>query len=974
MRSSRGRSRLIVFIKKVRVLGFGKLHGSYTFEPGRCNVICQENEFGKSTLVDAMLFTLYRFPIAHGDGTTRAADRYRPWASAPGAQPYRVEMEVTGLNGRDYLIGCDFADRQTFEVYDLNTGHAIPLTDSSFGKQLLGMPLHVFTQCFFLRQDERTAVSHDDLVDLVEAAAAGSHRVQQIPANAALDKLESAHIAAPGLDSEHMAPSAIVTAADRRIADCEAALVAMRDEQQHLHPRIEETEKLAAEAGQLKSLQTEVEQALALAELREIEEMLQWHAARQAGLARQAELSELLQRYDPHLKAKAEATWERMVQLSAEGKEKQRKLDEEVVEGLRRLRERQPDIEDATAVSVEQLARFRSLRSLLHDRRSEIARQRQQLDEMRAKLTGEGLTAESYTQMRQLCEHLPAADTRMLLEYDSRSAELEGALAEAQKRQSDSGARVSAARSGRQKLRAKATSFLMGAVAATAIGVLFFIMKPVWRGAAPAGVLALVAGAVSLAFGILQVRRTQAYSGAELEPALAGEIKTSSETRRLAEQLDNLRHAFKETVQRLHLGWDDTQFIRRVGRWSEVLVPYQAAEQYLARLEKGYADALEDLRRDLSTAGVETETAALEHDGVIDEAIGKLEMGTAWSGQRDDLDREGAGLMARIEEIDAETRECELTLTEILGCQADGMAALEARVKDYLAGCDRAAALESASAGGPASLPPPEELRQRAENLRVRIQEDWPTGTIPASEFSGLSRSYLEQRLREIQARREEIRSLREAAFHECDAVITRWRTEALRLHGEVGRLKALREQAAAMHRALEMAQEMMRDAVATTVVNWTSALNEKVNDILPQITPSYRDVVFGNDLSVSLYSMEHGRRLNGGETVALSKGARDQVNLAIRVAISEFISSHVGFVPIVLDEPFAHWDDSRFVEGMRFLDVLAKRHQVLLLSCHGWRYEELEKRVPELAADLRFVQMQRVDGETPPVVSKSLQ
>jgi hypothetical protein len=46
----------------------------------------------------------------------------------------------------------------------------------------------------------------------------------------------------------------------------------------------------------------------------------------------------------------------------------------------------------------------------------------------------------------------------------------------------------------------------------------------------------------------------------------------------------------------------------------------------------------------------------------------------------------------------------------------------------------------------------------------------------------------------------------------------------------------------------------------------------------------------------------------------------------------------------------------------------------VLLLSCHGWRYEELEKRVPELAADLRFVQMQRVDGETPPVVSKSLQ
>src|SRR5688572_10695725 len=76
---------------------------------------------------------------------------------------------------------------------------------------------------------------------------------------------------------------------------------------------------------------------------------------------------------------------------------------------------------------------------------------------------------------------------------------------------------------------------------------------------------------------------------------------------------------------------------------------------------------------------------------------------------------------------------------------------------------------------------------------------------------------------------------------------------------------------------------------------------------------------------------------------------------MALRVAISEYLSAHVGNLPLVFDEPFAHWDDGRFVEGMRFLVNLTERHQVILLSCHHWRYEQLRQTHPELAARLHF-------------------
>jgi uncharacterized protein YhaN len=81
-----------------------------------------------------------------------------------------------------------------------------------------------------------------------------------------------------------------------------------------------------------------------------------------------------------------------------------------------------------------------------------------------------------------------------------------------------------------------------------------------------------------------------------------------------------------------------------------------------------------------------------------------------------------------------------------------------------------------------------------------------------------------------------------------------------------------------------------------------------------------------------------------------VSRGAQDQIYLAMRIAINEYLSSSVGNLPMILDEPFANTDDERFLEAVKFLvNDISRRHQVIMLTCHRKRHEWLRRELPEL-------------------------
>ncbi len=75
----------------------------------------------------------------------------------------------------------------------------------------------------------------------------------------------------------------------------------------------------------------------------------------------------------------------------------------------------------------------------------------------------------------------------------------------------------------------------------------------------------------------------------------------------------------------------------------------------------------------------------------------------------------------------------------------------------------------------------------------------------------------------------------------------------------------------------------------------------------------------------------------------------RDQIVLAVRLALARFLARPGDPLPLVLDDPFARWDDDRFRRGVA---VLAGRGsattRVILLTCH----EERQRWLREVAPD----------------------
>lgn len=65
---------------------------------------------------------------------------------------------------------------------------------------------------------------------------------------------------------------------------------------------------------------------------------------------------------------------------------------------------------------------------------------------------------------------------------------------------------------------------------------------------------------------------------------------------------------------------------------------------------------------------------------------------------------------------------------------------------------------------------------------------------------------------------------------------------------------------------------------------------------------------------------------------VQLSQGTRDQLALALRLAVVDLVAQDVP-LPLVLDDPFVHWDEERLARARTMVSALARERQVLLLT-----------------------------------------
>ena len=64
-----------------------------------------------------------------------------------------------------------------------------------------------------------------------------------------------------------------------------------------------------------------------------------------------------------------------------------------------------------------------------------------------------------------------------------------------------------------------------------------------------------------------------------------------------------------------------------------------------------------------------------------------------------------------------------------------------------------------------------------------------------------------------------------------------------------------------------------------------------------------------------------------------LSTGTREQAYLVVRLAMARMFAEGLETTPIILDDPFAYWDEERIARGLPILTAFARDGQVILFT-----------------------------------------
>lgn len=145
----------------------------------------------------------------------------------------------------------------------------------------------------------------------------------------------------------------------------------------------------------------------------------------------------------------------------------------------------------------------------------------------------------------------------------------------------------------------------------------------------------------------------------------------------------------------------------------------------------------------------------------------------------------------------------------------------------------------------------------------------------------------------------------------------------------------------------LEVLKEVFPEARTRAVSGIFSLLSKASSSYIGLMTDGkYDRMEISEDFSPMLYSDARGELIDGRtERHLLSAGTSDQVLLSVRLAVADLMSQGRR-PPVIMDDPFVHFDPVRRQAGIEALKRIAGAYQVIVFTCHDYPEMAIEQKV----------------------------
>jgi DNA repair exonuclease SbcCD ATPase subunit len=945
-----------VKLLKLKVAGFGPLRGEWTFAPDRLNLVVDDNERGKSSLLGAVAAALYGLDDdRRSHRVLTPLERWKPWNGGA----YGVELELDSREGRIRIVR-DF-ERGHVAVFDANGREVTAdyLDERSaypVGDKLLGIDAIEFEKCALVRQGDLDQVVPGD----EKARRASTLRAR-------LENAADTHVG----DTNASEALRVLDDALRRYDAAEIeftgtidnAIERLETKRSLLQSELHELEhRLAQVLSPLETLAQLSDEEQALKEtLRRLE------AERHAGLA--AEVRRQLDENDKYRaellaleKEAAELEYVARLPQNAEG---------ELREAVARLEEAQRNIETLESRRADELGRERgsvqaeldglgsyrdyteedanrcvALASEVRRLELEDAQQRQQVFELRDSLAAQGYEPERIQMLTGRFGTLPEAQQKLLRGQTDTSLAFQTEVARLEQERtlaSETLRNVDASRNGR---RLPGWIALALGLATAASGVAVIVMK---GGMVAFGALLGGGGLLAMLGAVLLGMGSRALSS-EREAAL----KRLQDAQKRLNQLRTQRADNDVQLSHLarHMGFRDSVDVMR--NWVEYQRmlddsgPLTRAQEQLSQLEAQRRRVTEQARPALRALGDVTPTPEL-----LERVAYEARRAAAMNTRLAELNRSGEWVEKerRVDEAAiAGLRERALRILQSAGLTYDPERTWAQLIADVAARAGqrarRTVVVEELIPYAKQRLLPEREVEQRRRQLELLKAAPDPSPDARSAVAIDIEAKESRTRLEAVQEKRGELRLEVEEA----------WRRHAQQrpeLEAQIERLGRAAGRARAFKQSVELARTTIQSVAVDTHRRWADFLNARVGELLGRFGTHVEQLRFGEDLDFSV-QLDDGPQVSRGKAhLQLSAGARDQLYLAVRLAVSEYLSRGSEPLPLLIDDCFATSDDARLLAGMRALvEGFGAAHQVIVVTCHRGRHQELQRVEPAVFRD----------------------
>jgi uncharacterized protein YhaN len=168
--------------------------------------------------------------------------------------------------------------------------------------------------------------------------------------------------------------------------------------------------------------------------------------------------------------------------------------------------------------------------------------------------------------------------------------------------------------------------------------------------------------------------------------------------------------------------------------------------------------------------------------------------------------------------------------------------------------------------------------------------------------------------------------------------------SDYLQAQAELERLSALK-------RGLEEASAGLQEISDDYQKDFIPLITKRMQIYLQHLTNDrYRDVKFDTALHFKAQGRDNPHLV---DVDSLSNGTVDQIFFAFRVAASEYLTGREKLF-YLMDDPFVQYDPNRRRNAIRTVLQLAKRHQILLFTCH----HEIRKDLDALQGHYHYYEL----------------